>query len=146
MSVRDFVTLRIGGQLWGVEAVTVHDVFRPHGITPVPLAEPEIAGVLNLRGRIVTAICGRSLLGLDPAAGEGDPIAIGLEINGDKYGLIVDGVEEPLEIETDDLLPAPSGLPPRWAAIVDGVHRLDGELLVILNTRRLLDGAHPAAA
>ncbi|ODN68857.1 Chemotaxis protein CheW [Methylobrevis pamukkalensis] len=59
-----FVTVVIGGQLFGLPIHKVHDVFVPESMTRVPLAQPEIAGVLNLRGRIVTAINMRRRLGL----------------------------------------------------------------------------------
>ena len=52
----EFVTFTTAGQLFGLPIGRVQDVFKPSQITRVPLAGPEIAGVLNLRGRIVTAI------------------------------------------------------------------------------------------
>ena len=52
----EYVTATIGGQLFGLSIERVLDVFTPQRLTRVPLASPEVAGVLNLRGRIVTAI------------------------------------------------------------------------------------------
>ena len=54
--VIQYVTVVIGGQLFGLPISQVHDVFVPERVTRVPLAAPQVAGVLNLRGRIVTAI------------------------------------------------------------------------------------------
>ena len=54
----------VGGQLFGLPILRVQDVFKPERVTRVPLAPPEIAGVLNLRGRIVTLIDLRRRLGL----------------------------------------------------------------------------------
>ena len=59
----EYVTVMIGEQLFGLPIARVQDVFMPDRLTPVPLAPPEIAGVLNLRGRIVTAIDMRRRLG-----------------------------------------------------------------------------------
>ena len=53
--VIQYVTVVIGGQLFGLPISQVHDVFVPERVTRVPLAAPQVAGVLNLRGRIVTA-------------------------------------------------------------------------------------------
>jgi purine-binding chemotaxis protein CheW len=50
----DYVTFTTAGQLFGLPIEYVQDVFTLANITPVPLAGPEIAGVLNLRGRVVT--------------------------------------------------------------------------------------------
>ena len=63
-SVIEYVTATIGGQLFGLPISRVQDVFVPDRLTRVPLAAPEIAGLLNLRGRIVTAIDMRRRLGL----------------------------------------------------------------------------------
>src|ERR1700726_1638586 len=52
----DYVTFTTAEQIFGLPIECVQDVFKPSRITRVPLAGPEIAGVLNLRGRIVTAI------------------------------------------------------------------------------------------
>ena len=57
----------IAGQLFGLPILRVQDVFMPERVTRVPLAPPEIAGVLNLRGRIVTLIDMRCRLGLPRA-------------------------------------------------------------------------------
>ena len=40
--------------MFGLPILRVQDVFAPERLTRVPLAPPEVAGVLNLRGRIVT--------------------------------------------------------------------------------------------
>ena len=76
-STESFVTVMTAGQLFGLKLGGVRDVFVPRGLAKVPLAPPEIAGVLNLRGRIVTAIDLRARLGL-PARAEGAaPLAVG---------------------------------------------------------------------
>lgn len=131
----DFVTFRIGELLCGLEAVQVQQVFRPRGVTPVPLAPPEIAGVLSLRGRIVTAICARTRLGLPPQV---ETLAIGLEHAGDGYGLLVDSVGEVLDIDPADFEPPPGALPRRCAQAVRAVCKLDRELLLILDPVRML--------
>ena len=48
MSSCEYVTFNIGGQTFGTSVLEVHDVFRPTAVTRVPLARPDIAGVLNL--------------------------------------------------------------------------------------------------
>ena len=150
MRVRDYVTVRVGGQLVGIEAWSVQDVFYPRNITPVPLATPEILGVLNLRGRIVTAVCARRRLGVKPRPPEApEPKAVGMEIAGDNYGLVVDHVEAVVKLDRDHMIPPPDNLPPRWSEIIEGVFRLPDELLVIFDGRRLLTSetaSHGAAA
>ncbi len=131
----DYVTFRIGEQLCGVEAVGVQQVFRLRGLTPVPLAPPEIAGVMSLRGRIITAVRARTRLGLPPAD---ESIAIGLEHDGDGYGLLVDSVGEVIGLDAATVGSPPGILPERWSDAVTGVSEHGGELLLILDAQKML--------
>jgi len=147
MSLHDYVTMRVDGQLFGVDAARVHDVFHPRGVTPVPLSRVEIAGVLNLRGRIVTAVCARRRLGLPPRPeGSPEPLAVGLEVQGDSYGLVIDSVDEVLKLDDERFQQPPGNVPSRWAEIIVGVYQLEKELLIVLDPHKLLDAAHLKAA
>ncbi|WP_349358194.1 chemotaxis protein CheW [Stappia sp.] len=135
--VIQYVTVVIGGQLFGLPISQVHDVFVPDRVTRVPLAAPEVAGVLNLRGRIVTAIDMRKRLHL-PERDENTPVmAVGIEHKGESYGLVIDTVGEVLRLSSGSQEPNPSNLDKRWAEISGGVHRLDGKLMIILDVARL---------
>jgi purine-binding chemotaxis protein CheW len=139
MSEREYVTFRIGEQTFGVCVSEIHDVFRPSNMTPVPLASGEIAGVLNLRGRIVTAIDARSRLGLGRRnRSEVATLAIGVERNGESFGLIIDEIGDVIRLNDDNLEENPVNLDAIWAGVSRGVHRLDGRLLVIMDIDRML--------
>ena len=84
----------IGGQLFGLPIARVQDVFVPERLTRVPLAPAGVAGMLNLRGRIVTAIDMRRRLDLDKRASGQPVMAIGIELQGESYGLLIDAVGE----------------------------------------------------
>ncbi|MCB1508855.1 MAG: chemotaxis protein CheW [Hyphomicrobiaceae bacterium] len=134
-----YVTVMIAGQLFGLPIDRVHDVFMPESITPVPLSPHEIAGVLNLRGRIVTAIDMRRRLSLpDRVADAGQRMAVGIEYKGESYGLLIDEVGEVLDLKDADREANPANLDKRWAEISAGVHRLEGTLMVILDVDRVL--------
>jgi purine-binding chemotaxis protein CheW len=141
-----YVTVVIGGQLFGLPISRVHDVFVPESITRVPLSRPEIAGVLNLRGRIVTTIDMRQRLHLPPRGDDGTPMAVGIEHKGESYGLLIDNVGEVLDLPSSGREPNPVNLDPRWATISGGVHRLNGQLMVILDVDRVLGGMSEAIA
>lgn len=139
-NVVEYVTATVGGQLFGLPISRVQDVFAPDRLTRVPLAPPEIAGLLNLRGRIVTAIDLRRRLGLDAPAGDAPPrMAVGVECKGESYGLLIDAIGEVLKLPTSGREDNPVNLDPGLARVSAGVHRLDGKLLVILDVDRVLD-------
>ena len=138
-NVVEYVTATVGGQLFGLPISRVQDVFAPDRLTRVPLAPPEIAGLLNLRGRIVTAIDLRRRLGLDAPAGDAPRMAIGVEWKGESYGLLIDAIGEVLKLSTSGREDNPVNLDPGLARVSAGVHRLDGKLLVVLDVDRVLD-------
>lgn len=141
----DSVTVTVGSGLFGLPIERVHDVFRPASITPVPLAPPEVIGLINLRGRVVTALCLRRRLGLPASAAEGYGMAVGLEQGGETFALLVDAVGEVLTPTADTFEATPPNLDPRWRGLTLGVHRLDGRLLVVLDVDALLALDAPAA-
>jgi purine-binding chemotaxis protein CheW len=142
----EFVTFTTAGQSFGVPIGRVQDVFKPSHITPVPLAGAEIAGVLNLRGRIVTMIDLRRRLELEQGENDRTPMAIGIEARGESLGLLVDAVGEVLKLPNAEREAVPINLDRKLAAVSAGVHRLDGQLLVILDIDRVLDLRAVAAA
>jgi purine-binding chemotaxis protein CheW len=143
----DYVTFTTGGQLFGLPIERVQDVFRPAHITRVPLAGPEIAGVLNLRGRIVTAIELRSRLGLGNREPDRTAMAIGIEHRGESFGLLVDAVGEVMKLPGNEREPNPINLDRNLSRVSAGIYRLDSQLLVILDIDRVLDlGVEAAAA
>ena len=136
---REYLTVYIKEQLFGMSIDQVHDVFLIDSMTPVPLSIPEVAGVLNLRGRIVTAIDMRRRLNLPKPEGEHSTMAVGIEYHGESYGLIIDNVGEVLRISDQQIEPNPTNLDPRWRAVSAGVCRLEGNLMVVLDVERTLD-------
>ena len=142
----EYVTVVLGDQMFGLPIARVQDVFVPERLTRVPLASPEIAGILNLRGRIVTAIDMRSRLDL-PARPEGQPVmAIGIELKGESYGLLVDSVGEVMKFADQACEPKPANLDARLARVAAGVVRLEDQLMVILDVDRVLDFKNEAMA
>ncbi len=135
----EYVTATVGGQLFGLPISRVLDVFAVERMTRVPLAPPEIAGVLNLRGRVITAIDMRKRLSVSEEKSGGKIMAIGIEHRGEHYGLIVDAIGEVLKLPAAGREPNPMNLDPCWAAMADGIQKLEDRLLVILNVDRVLE-------
>ena len=138
-AVAEYVTAVIGGQLFGLPISRVQDVFMPERLTRVPLSSVEIAGVLNLRGRIVTVIDVRARLGLARADDGKPPMAVGVDLRGESYGLLIDQIGEVLRLPEESREENPVNLDPRMAKLAGGVHRLDGQLMVILDVDRVLE-------
>jgi purine-binding chemotaxis protein CheW len=134
----EYVTVTIGGQLFGLPISRVQDVFVLSQVTRVPLADEDIAGVINLRGRIVTAIDLRRRLGVSGDVGRAK-IAVGIEGDGESYGLVIDAVGEVLKPGAETVEPIPVNLDERLKRVASSVHRLDDRLMVVLDVDAVLD-------
>ena len=134
----DFVTMVVDGQWLGIPALSVQDVLGPQKITRVPLAPREVAGALNLRGRIVTAIDLRIRIGLPPRTQGVMPMSITFEEGSELYSLLVDDVGEVLSLKATSFEPNPVTLDPVLREVSNGIYPLEDKLLVVLDPSRLL--------
>lgn len=142
----EFVTFVIDGQLFGIQVLSVQDVLSAHKITRIPLAPPEIAGSLNLRGRIVTAFDVRRRLGLPSSGKHAESMSIVVEHENELYSLLIDSVGEVLALPDSDYEKNPPTLDPRIREYSSGIYRLNEKLLVVLDVDSLLDYGRAAAA
>lgn len=134
-----FVTAKLEGHWFALPISAVHEVFLLSRITRVPGSPPMIIGVLNLRGRIVTALDMRQIMGFTPSRTR-PTMAIGIERRGELFGLAVDEMGDVLTSVPAEREPAPMNLDRRWREIVTGVHRSDTHLVLIVAVDRLFDG------
>src|SRR5258707_8807125 len=139
----DFVSVVIGGQLFGIPVLEVRDVLASQRITRVPLAPAEVAGSLNLRGRIVTAIDIRTRLGLAERSEEeiaGKPrMSVVVDHGGELYSLMVDSVGEVLSLSAANFERNPATLDARSREVSAGIYQLEPARLAGLGVTRLLD-------
>lgn len=133
-----FVTMTVANQLFGIPVLKVQDVLGPQRIAHVPLAPPEVLGSLNLRGRIVTAVDVRTRLGISPLADNSQSMSVVVEHEDELYSLVVDKVGEVMSLPAADYERNPATLDARWQEVSDGIYRLQGMLLVVLDVARFL--------
>ncbi|TVR96083.1 MAG: chemotaxis protein CheW [Rhodospirillales bacterium] len=134
----EYLSFFVDGQMFGLPLLSVQDVLDARTLTPIPLAPPEVAGALNLRGRIITAINTRRRLGLGGAAVEGRRMSVVVEHEGELYNLIVDRVGDVLHLSVEDCEENPATLDPMWRDLSTGIYRLENNLLVVLDVNKLL--------
>ncbi len=137
---RQLVSMIVAEQQFGVHIDVVRDILGAQQLAKVPLAAAEIAGVLNLRGRIVTAIDLGRRLGIQHGKGRPTDQAMNIVVDhrGELYSLLVDRVGDVLMLGNDRFEADTSNLPSRWRPLAHGIFRLDDALLVELDIERLL--------
>jgi purine-binding chemotaxis protein CheW len=137
-STEGLVSIRVGRQTFGVPVLKVQDVIAQTAINRVPLGPPEVAGSLNLRGRIVTAIDMRRRLKMEPRAPEDRFMCVIVEHSGELYAFLVDDVGDVLWLPPTSREAGPATISPHWRAVCDGLYRLENELLLVLNIEQIL--------
>lgn len=134
----EFLSIMIDQQMFGIPVLQVQDVLRQQNVTRVPLAPPEVAGALNLRGRIVTAINVRCRLGLPDLPPETKTMSVVVEHEHELYSLIIDRVGDVLSLPNRSFENVPPTMDTTWRDIANGIFRLDGELMIVVDVARLL--------
>ena len=132
-------TFHVGKYLFGVDVSLVQEVVRLQMITPVPLAPPEIAGLINLRGEVLTAIGLRARLGLPPADGTREPVNVVVRVDDEPVSLLVDEIGAVLEVSQVPFEQTPSTVDERVRDLLLGAYTLPDRLLLALNAKRVLD-------
>lgn len=139
---KEYLSIVINGQIFGIPILQVQDVLGKQNITKIPLAHNAIAGSLNLRGRIVTAIDVRKCLGLQRDSDRSNDMSVVIEHNHELYSLIIDSIGDVLSLKIKDFEQNPPTLDPLWRDISQGIFRLEKGLLVVLDVPKLLNTIH----
>ncbi|MPR00088.1 chemotaxis protein CheW [Modestobacter sp. I12A-02628] len=129
-------TFWLDNDLYGVEVEHVQEVLRSQGITQVPLSPPAVAGLINLRGQVVTAIELRELLGRPPRAEGTDPVVIVVRLHGEAVSLLVDAIADVVDVNARDFESPPDTLDGKARELILGAYKLDGQLLLALDVNR----------
>jgi purine-binding chemotaxis protein CheW len=133
-----YCTFTVDNYLFGAPVMRVQEVVRNQAMTPVPLAAPEIKGLLNLRGQIATAIDLRRRLGLPERAAESAPVHVLLSDGDGAVSLMVDQVEDVQEVHPDIIETPPETVNPAIRALLRGVARREHRLLLLLDETKAI--------
>lgn len=142
------ISVRIEQQMIGLPITAVRDVFAINRMTPVPKADRAVAGLVNLRGHIVTILDLGALLNTRQSENtiSSDTMAVGVEWNGEVFGLVVDEIGDVLSLSSDSSEPMPANMGQTWARYTRRVHKLERDLLIEIDLQALLDSMTLQAA
>jgi purine-binding chemotaxis protein CheW len=129
-------TFWLDGDLYGVEVEHVQEVLRSQGITRVPLAPPAVAGLINLRGQVVTAIELRERLGRSPRPAGQEPVVIVIRLHGEAVSVLVDSIADVVDVDVRDFEAPPDTLDGNVRELIRGAYKLSGQLLLALDVNR----------
>ncbi len=143
---RQLCTFYLQRLLFGVEVEKVQEVIRYQEMTRIPLSPVVIAGLINLRGQIVTAIDLRHQLGLSARNGGELPMNVVIRREDGPISLLVDEIGDVVEVDDQLFEPAPDTLDSHGREFIPGVYKLKEQLLLLLDTEKAMSvvGTHPA--
>jgi len=136
-----YCTFLLGDFLFGIEVLQVQEVIRAQQLTRVPLANPVVSGLINLRGQIVTALDLRRRLGLPPREDDVPPMNVVVHTADGGVSLLVDEIGDVLQVEASSYQATPLAVQGLDASLIRGVHKLPGQLLLLLDVDRAVSAA-----
>ncbi len=122
----------------GLDAAEIQEVIRLGPLTPVPHAPSEVAGILNLRGRIVTILDAGLRLGFPAAAFGPESRIIIMEHRGEFIGLLVDRVDDVVEADSTQWEQPPANVARSQTQFLKAVCRVGGRVITVLDANQLL--------
>jgi purine-binding chemotaxis protein CheW len=133
-SAHQFCTFYLDHLLFGVESQKIQEVVTYRELRPVPLAPPVVSGLMNLRGQVVVALELRRQLELPDRPADMVPICLVVRSAAGTVCLLADEVGNVVEVEEETFEPSPETLSPRLRSVILGVHKLEHQLMHVLDT------------
>jgi purine-binding chemotaxis protein CheW len=137
---QQFCSFFVDGLCFGIEVERVQEIRNVTAMTRVPLAARVIAGLVNLRGHIVTAIDLRRCLDLSDRPSDQRPVNLILRTADGGVSLLVDRMGDVLDVAEEDFELPPRTLNARSSELIRGAYKLDGRLLLVLNIDPIVNG------
>ena len=142
---RQFCTFYLDKVMFGVELEKVQEVIRYLEITEIPLAHRVISGLMNLRGQIITGVDLRRLLEMADRAEGTHPMNVVMRSADGAVSLLVDEIGDVVEVTDESFERPPETLQGKVREVILGVHKLEKQLMHVLNTEKACEALGPAA-
>ena len=133
---KQFATFTLNSLFLGVDVLKVQEVIRYQTMTRVPTAPAMVEGLINLRGQIITAIDLRLRLDLPARPEDQLPMNVVVRTDDGALSLLVDEIGDVVEIADESFERIPETVTGVVRDLVTGVYKLDGRLLLILDTEK----------
>jgi len=141
----ELLTCRVGGQWLGLQVKHVREVISPQPCTEMPLSADAVMGLINLRGRVITQLDVRKVIGLPDRDTDVYWVAIVETLSGEDFGLVMDEVGEVIDLDLDSFEKTPQTLDRIWLDVSEGVLKQEDRVVVLVNVERFIALTIPRA-
>lgn len=131
-----YSTFLVENRLYGIDVTKVQEVVRPMALTPIPLAQRYIHGLVNLRGQVVTAVSLHDLFGL-PARRPTELMNVICKFDGALISLMVDEICDVIEVDTDRFDRAPNNISESTRKFMTKIYMVGNQLLCVLDVDKI---------
>ena len=136
---KQFCTFHLDQLLFGIDVLNVQEIILPQEMTPVPLAPEVISGLINLRGQVVTAIDLGTWLGIEQNVSNQMRMNVVIRTDEEVVSFLVDSIGDVVEPDDDTFERAPQTLEDDIRELINGVYKLDGQLLLVMDVERTIE-------
>jgi len=134
-----YCTFFIAEQFYGIPVQDVQEVLQAQLMTRAPLAPPAVAGLMNLRGQIVTAIDVRCVMRVREDAIDSERMNLVIRHEGAEVSLLVDRIGDVVTVDENTIESPPETLQGVAREFVRGICPMDGQLLLLVDVHRMMN-------
>ncbi len=132
------VSFHLADETFGVEITKVREINLMCAITQVPQSPHYVKGLINLRSNVIPVVDLRTLFGLPENELDSESRIMVMQVGSRTIGIIVDGVDEVLRISNKDIAPPPATVSGLGNEYLEGLVRLENQLLILLDIEQVL--------
>lgn len=133
------VVFRLSEEWYGIEITKLREAMKIDKITYLPSSPRYIAGIVNLRGNILSVTDLKRIFGLPQQELNDKTRIVAIESGTLETGLLVDEVAEAIEVPISKIEPPLATLAPEVAEYIEGHCKVDEKLIALLNADKILE-------
>lgn len=138
-----YLTFEIGEETYGLGILKVQEIIKMQEITKVPRTPEYVKGIINLRGKVIPVISMRSFFGMEETGTSRNTCIVIMQVQqGDTpliLGAIADKVSEVLNIDGEEIEPAPSFGTQVETQFILGMAKTKDSVKILLDADKLVD-------
>lgn len=135
-----YVTFKVGEELFGVDIIAVKEVISPRKITSIPRTPDYLLGIINLRGEVISIIDLRVRFGVKNTQITRQSRIVVIVANGIRMGLLVDKINSIMALLESEVASATSIASSEKQKFISGSYQLpDASILLLLLQDQLVD-------
>ena len=146
---RQYLTFKLGNEVFGIDVAKVREVLDFTNVTEIPRTPDYMSGVINLRGSVVPVVDLRLCFEMPKTQRTKNTciIVVEVELEGEAtvIGALADSVEEVIDLEPDQIQPAPKIGTQIRTDFIKGMGKRDAQFIIILDIDRVFSAEELSA-